>query len=66
MTRPLISVNAVERVLWYSDTSTLPQEAPHELPATRPVDTWPGQGVVKFDNVVMSYRNGLPAVLKGM
>jgi ABC-type multidrug transport system fused ATPase/permease subunit len=62
----LTSVNAVERVLWYADKSSLPQEPAHEIAATRPADAWPQQGAISFDKVVMSYRPGLPAVLKGM
>ena len=59
-------VNAVERVLWYADSETLPQEAAHEIPSTTPVKTWPAQGAISMNKIVMSYRKGLPAVLKGM
>jgi ABC-type multidrug transport system fused ATPase/permease subunit len=60
-----MSVNAVERVMWYSDTTSLPQEAPHNLP-TQPSPTWPETGEIEFKNVIMSYRPGLPPVLKGL
>jgi ATP-binding cassette subfamily C (CFTR/MRP) protein 1 len=59
-------VNAVERVLWYADVASLPQEADHEIGETAPAQTWPDKGAIKFDNVVMSYRQGLPSVLKGI
>ncbi|WVQ94367.1 hypothetical protein IAU59_001446 [Kwoniella sp. CBS 9459] len=60
------NMNAVERVLWYSDSTSLPQEAAHEVPATKPVEPWPSSGAIRFENVVMSYREGLPPVLKGL
>ncbi|WRT65384.1 uncharacterized protein IL334_002327 [Kwoniella shivajii] len=60
------NMNAVERVLWYSDAASLPQEAAHDIPATKPSDTWPESGSIVFKDVVMSYRPGLPAVLKGL
>lgn len=56
---------AVERVLYYS-SEQLPQERPHILEATEPPASWPEHGDIKFKDVVMSYRKGLPAVLKGM
>ncbi|ODO00356.1 hypothetical protein I350_06992 [Cryptococcus amylolentus CBS 6273] len=60
------NMNAVERVLWYSNANELPQEAAHHLPSTDPPMTWPGQGAVEFKDAVMSYRPGLPPVLKGL
>lgn len=51
--------------MWYSDTTSLPQEAPHNLP-TQPSPTWPETGEIEFKNVIMSYRPGLPPVLKGL
>jgi hypothetical protein len=59
-------VNAVERLQWYTDKSSLPQEPPHEVPETQPADSWPEQGAISFNKIVMSYRKGLPSVLKGM
>jgi ATP-binding cassette subfamily C (CFTR/MRP) protein 1 len=59
-------VNAVERVLWYAEKETLPQEKPHTIDGSTPERLWPAEGRVSFENVSMSYRPGLPAVLKGM
>lgn len=60
------TVNAVERVMWYANTDTLPQERPHHtnLPESR--SSWPAEGKIEFHNVEMSYRPGLPAALKHM
>ncbi|WVQ72250.1 hypothetical protein IAR50_001799 [Cryptococcus sp. DSM 104548] len=60
------NMNAVERVLWYSNADELPQEAPHRISSTEPSKSWPEQGTVEFKDVVMSYRPGLPPVLKGL
>ncbi|WVF66753.1 hypothetical protein IAT40_001495 [Kwoniella sp. CBS 6097] len=60
------NMNAVERVLWYSDSTSLPQEAAHEVPTTKPAESWPSRGAIKFEDAVMSYREGLPPVLKGL
>jgi ABC-type multidrug transport system fused ATPase/permease subunit len=57
-------MTSTERLLHYANT--LEQEAPMEIPATKPVKGWPSQGAIEFSNVVMSYRTGLPAVLKGL
>ena len=54
--------NAVERILHYT-------ELPGEGNATTPADpppTWPESGAIEFKDVEMSYRSGLPAVLKGV
>lgn len=55
-------MNAVERVLVYID---LPPEG---LPPTRPdpSPSWPEKGEVKFKEVELAYREGLPLVLKGV
>jgi len=44
----------------------LEQEAPGEIAHTKPPVEWPQHGAVSFNKVVMSYRVGLPTVLKGM
>jgi ATP-binding cassette subfamily C (CFTR/MRP) protein 1 len=59
-------VNAVERVLWYTDPNSVPQEAAHEIPASDPPKNWPSTGAISMEKIVMSYRPGLPAVLKGI
>lgn len=59
-------MNAVERVLWYADKETLPQEKPHIIDSADTEDLWPARGRISFENVSMSYRPGLPEVLKGV
>ncbi|EJD02283.1 multidrug resistance-associated ABC transporter [Fomitiporia mediterranea MF3/22] len=54
------NMNAVERVLVYTDL-------PREGTATKPghvAPSWPEKGEVKFKNVGLAYREGLPLVLK--
>ncbi|KAF8332585.1 P-loop containing nucleoside triphosphate hydrolase protein [Cantharellus anzutake] len=58
------NMNSVERVLHYANE--LEQEAPHFIEATKPLPEWPSRGEIKFKDVVMSYRPGLPPVLKGL
>ncbi|KAF8922710.1 ABC protein [Mucidula mucida] len=59
-------MNAVERVVNFSQGNVIEQEAPHFIEATKPPPHWPDRGALKFDNVQMSYRPGLPKVLKGI
>ena len=59
-------VNAVERVLWYANKESLPQESAHQIVSTAPKPSWPEHGEISMNNIVMSYRPGLPAVLKGV
>ena len=54
--------NAVERVAEYAE---LEEEAPAEIRGSTP-DDWPDRGGVTFSDVQMSYRPGLPLVLKGL
>lgn len=54
--------NSVERVAEYSE---LEEEADAEIPGSTS-DSWPDEGGVAFHNVKMSYRPGLPLVLKGL
>ncbi len=54
-------MNAVERVLEYTDT--IPVERPFEIPATQPPPEWPQAGRIEFDRVEFSYREGLPPVI---
>lgn len=44
----------------------VPQEAPYEKKDVKPPQEWPLRGAVEFKDVVMSYRPGLPSVLKGI
>jgi hypothetical protein len=56
------NMNAVERVLHYSE---LPSEGAPTTPDDPPL-SWPEKGNVTFSNVEMSYREGLPLVLKNI
>lgn len=55
-------MNSVERMHHYA--RNLDQEAPLELGQV-PL-SWPEKGRIVFDNVLMSYREGMPPVLKGL
>ncbi|KAH6791430.1 multidrug resistance-associated protein 13, partial [Perilla frutescens var. frutescens] len=57
------SLNSVERVGTYID---LPSEAPDVIEGNRPPPGWPASGLVKFEDVSMRYRPGLPPVLRGL
>ncbi|KAK2998795.1 hypothetical protein RJ639_023993, partial [Escallonia herrerae] len=57
------SLNSVERVSTYID---LPSEAPAIIESNRPPPGWPSSGLIKFEDVVLLYRPGLPAVLCGL
>lgn len=57
-------MNAVERIQQYAG-GTIPQEAAYDIP-DEPGKEWPSEGVIDFEDVVMSYRKGLPPVLKGI
>ena len=57
------SMNAVERVLHYSELSP---EGNSLLPSDPPPPSWPASGTIKFTNVKLAYREGLPLVLKGV
>ena len=54
---------SVERLREYI---VMPHEAEHYLPLADPPPTWPAVGSIKFANVSMRYREGLPLVLKGV
>ncbi|KAG8929770.1 hypothetical protein FRC02_005083 [Tulasnella sp. 418] len=55
--------NAVERLLHYSQE--VEQEAAHDCREDEQ-SQWPSQGSIDLENVVMSYRHGLPPALKGL
>ncbi|ELU39833.1 canalicular multispecific organic anion transporter 1 [Rhizoctonia solani AG-1 IA] len=57
-------MNGVERILHYAQH--VEQEAPYEIPDKEPPASWPESGAVELKDVVMSYRPGLPAVLRGL
>jgi hypothetical protein len=54
-------MNRVERIIEYLE---LEQEAPEEIPETKPPAEWPTQGAVRFRNFGVRYRDGLPLVLR--
>ncbi|EGG24088.1 hypothetical protein DFA_06227 [Cavenderia fasciculata] len=56
-------MNSVERMNHYING---PTEAPQIIKHSRPSKKWPEQGGITMDNVVMSYRQGLEPVLKGI
>lgn len=56
------NMNAVERVLHYTE---LPSEADAHTSTDPPVN-WPQRGAIRFDNVKLAYREGLPLVLNGV
>lgn len=53
-------------VVSYARSEAIPQEAPHEIEEKKPEPSWPQHGSIKFDKITMSYRPGLPNVLKGI
>lgn len=55
-------MNSTERILQYFK---LPEEAPAEIPENKPVDSWPAQGSIKIDDLVIEYVKGVP-VLKNL
>ncbi|KAF9269804.1 multidrug resistance-associated ABC transporter [Marasmius fiardii PR-910] len=57
------SMNAVERVLVYSE---LPAEGTETNPREQPPPSWPDKGEIKFKNVDLAYREGLPLVLENV
>ncbi|CAE7233383.1 unnamed protein product, partial [Rhizoctonia solani] len=59
-------MNSVERLLQYTSTGDIPQEKPYVLIDSAPPKTWPNHGAIEFHDLVMSYRPGLPPVLRGV
>ncbi|KAG8707593.1 hypothetical protein FRC11_007314, partial [Ceratobasidium sp. 423] len=57
-------MNGVERILHYAQH--VEQEAPYEIKDKEPPASWPENGGVELKDVVMSYRPGLPPVLRGL
>lgn len=56
------NMNAVERVLHYTEL-----EAEGDLTTPNdPPPSWPSEGGIKFEDVELAYREGLPLVLKGI
>ncbi|KAF5393181.1 hypothetical protein D9757_001344 [Collybiopsis confluens] len=59
-------MNAVERAVYYAQSDTIPQEPPQEIPENKPAAAWPENGTISFKNVSMSYRSGMPNVLRNL
>lgn len=57
-------MNSVERLLHYANE--LEREAPAIIEESRPEKSWPEHGAIQMNKIVMSYRKGLPPVLKGL
>lgn len=57
-------LNSVERISEYA--FELPQEAPELISELTPRETWPETGSIRFENVNLAYRPGLPLVLKNL
>ncbi|KAL4062863.1 ABC protein [Scleroderma citrinum] len=60
------NMNSVERIVQYTRADIVPQEAPHEILDNKPAPEWPHDGAIEFRDVEMSYRPGLPNILKGI
>ncbi|TFK27186.1 ATP-binding cassette transporter YOR1 [Coprinopsis marcescibilis] len=58
------NMNSVERIDFYA--KQIEQEDRHLVPEKKPDASWPQEGRVQLRDVFLSYRPGLPAVLKGM
>ncbi|KAF9510627.1 hypothetical protein BS47DRAFT_1395826 [Hydnum rufescens UP504] len=58
------NMNAVERVHHYAHN--LEQEVPHRVDEKKPPPDWPSRGDLELNDISMSYRPGLPLVLKGL
>lgn len=67
--RHLVLIHLTKRlilVVQYSRRDLIEQEAPHEIPDHKPPPEWPSEGAIEFKGIRMSYRAGLPEVLKGL
>jgi ABC-type multidrug transport system fused ATPase/permease subunit len=57
-------MNSVERIIHYAEQ--IEQEAAYEIKDAKPPKEWPASGAIEINNMVMSYRPELPAVIKGI
>lgn len=57
-------MNSVERMCEYA--FDLPQESAPHISETKPAESWPENGSIRFENVSLAYRPGLPLVLKSL
>ncbi|KAG8946658.1 hypothetical protein FRC04_011552 [Tulasnella sp. 424] len=60
------NMNAVERIVHYTQDDYIEQETPHIIDNNRPPPEWPNNGALQFRDVIMKYRPSLPPVLKGI
>lgn len=58
-----MNMNAIERVHEYLDVD---EEPPAHIPHTAPRASWPENGIVKVNNLVMKYASDTPAVLRNV
>ncbi|KAF1314927.1 Abc transporter c family member 5, partial [Globisporangium splendens] len=58
-----ISMVSPERIMEYAN---IPAEGSEKVLVIEPPAQWPHNGSIHFDNVVFSYKEGAPAVLKGL
>ncbi|KAB5592292.1 ABC transporter C family [Ceratobasidium theobromae] len=59
-------MNSVERVLQYTKNGDTPQEKPYVVTDKIPPKSWPHSGAIEFRDLHMTYRPGLPPVLRGV
>ncbi|TPX54113.1 hypothetical protein PhCBS80983_g06048 [Powellomyces hirtus] len=57
------NIVSVERMKEYIE---IPQEAPYEIPETRPPQNWPESGRIEFKETSARYRPGLDLVLRDL
>lgn len=58
-----IQMNSVERIAEYFD---IEQEAPQQIPESRPPVDWPASGNIEFRNLSLRYAEELPLVIKNV
>mmetsp|Transcript_5884 Transcript_5884/g.7152 ORF Transcript_5884/g.7152 Transcript_5884/m.7152 type:complete len:1359 (-) Transcript_5884:1928-6004(-) len=64
ITRVENEMNSMERINDYA--VNLVQEAPYQIIETTPEPEWPSKGEIRFENVSLRYREGLPSVLNNL
>ena len=58
------NMNSTERVHYYA--TAIETEAPLDVPERKPPPSWPERGDVVMKDLVLRYREGLPAVLRNL
>lgn len=59
-------INFLYIVLHYTKNGDVPQEKPYVVVGEAPPKDWPHTGAIEFRDLHMSYRPGLPPVLRGV